>query len=101
MHVMRGNEQIFFICIQMMMILFVVDKIVCFRFFSQYLQALKPSYDEEDREDGKKPENKDKNNDLKILPGIHLCLTLHVCLCMLIKIWEIHVWILTLEYKII
>ncbi|XP_078330573.1 receptor-type tyrosine-protein phosphatase T-like [Crassostrea virginica] len=34
----------------------------------KYLQALKPSYDEEDREDGKKPENKDKNNDLKILP---------------------------------
>nr|XP_022308379.1 uncharacterized protein LOC111114378 [Crassostrea virginica] len=34
----------------------------------KYLQALKPSYDEEDREDGKKPENKDKNKDLKILP---------------------------------
>ena len=55
-------------------------------FFSQYLQTLKPSYDEKDREDGKKPENKDKNNDLKILPGIHLCLTLHVSLCTLIKI---------------
>nr|XP_022306787.1 receptor-type tyrosine-protein phosphatase gamma-like [Crassostrea virginica] len=32
------------------------------------LQTLKPSYDEKDREDGKKPENKNKNNDLKILP---------------------------------
>ena len=44
-------------------------------FFFQYLQTLKPSYDEKDREDGKTPENRDKNNDLKILPGIYLCLT--------------------------
>lgn len=44
-------------------------------FFYQYLQTLKPSHDEKDREDGKTPENRDKNNDLKILPGIYLCLT--------------------------
>ena len=44
-------------------------------FLFQCLQTLKPLYDEKDREDGKTPENRTKNSDLKILPGKHLCLT--------------------------
>ena len=54
---------------------FFVDAIVCNLILFQCLQTLKLSFDEKDREDGKKPENKSKNNDLKILPGKHLCLT--------------------------
>lgn len=36
----------------------------------QFLQTVKPVFEDEDKEDGMKPENKDKNSNMNIIPGM-------------------------------
>ena len=42
---------------------------VYWEIFFQLLQTLKPSYDDKDKEDGRKPENRQKNANMNLLPG--------------------------------
>lgn len=36
----------------------------------QFVQTVKPSFDDEDKEDGMKPENKSKNSNMNVIPGL-------------------------------
>ena len=51
--------------------------------FFQLLQTLKPSYDDKDKEDGRKPENRQKNTNMNLLPGntyfIEILLPIFIC----------------------
>lgn len=42
---------------------------VYWEIFFQLLQTLKPTYDDKDKEDGRKPENRQKNTNMNLLPG--------------------------------
>ena len=56
---------------------------VYWEIFFQLLQTLKPSYDDKDKEDGRKPENRQKNTNMNLLPGntYLIEILLHIFIC--------------------
>lgn len=48
----------------------VIQNIISQNILFQFLQSVKPIFEDEDKKDGMKPENKNKNSDMNVIPGL-------------------------------